>query len=258
VADAKRSVYLLPIFPALALLLGLGIARPPATGWLVGLARAGSALYPVLFAGLGAGALALASGLDVVALVRPWLKPRDAQNTVAIVAVTREAALPLVALGVGALVAAWLAARARRRGDWRGLVTVVAALTVAWSAGIGRWIRPPLGRAASLAPFMRQIDGLVPPDATLRATWQPDAGLRFYAPRPLVPWRATDQGPAYLLVWDDERQQLRDPAGAPLAPLAVSEAQQSRRGRLTLVVVPEGVTLRRSGPARPAAPDQNG
>lgn len=258
VADAKRSVYLLPIFPALALLFGLGIERPPAAGWLAGLARAGSALYPPLFAGLGLGALALASGADVVALVRPWLKPRDAQNTMALVAVTRDAAVPLVLLGAGALGAAWLAVRARRRGDWRRLATVVAAVTVAWSAGIGAWIRPPLGRAASLAPFMRQIDGLLPPDAVLHATWQPDAGLRFYAPRPLVPWSAASRGPAYLLLWDDERQRLRDGAGAPLVPLATSAAQQSRRGPLTLVVVPEGVELRRGGPAPSEPPDGNG
>ena len=258
VADAKRSVYLLPIFPALAMLLGLGVARPPATGWVQGLARAGSALYPVLFGGLGVGALALASGLDVVALVRPWLKPRDAQNTMALVAVTRDAALPLLALGLGALVAAWLAARARRRGDWYGLVCIVAAVMVAWSAGIGHWIRPPLARASSLASFMRQVDGLVPRDATLRATWQPDAGLRFYAPRSLVPWKGADQGPAYLLLWDDERRQLRDPAGAPLAPIATSEARQSRRGPLTLVVVPEGVALRRTGPPPPADPEPTG
>jgi 4-amino-4-deoxy-L-arabinose transferase-like glycosyltransferase len=255
-ADAKRSVYLLPIVPALALLLGLGVDRPPGAGWLPGLTRAGSALYPLLFAGLGAGALALASGLDVVALVRPWLKPRDAQNTMALVAVTRDAAVPLLALGLGALVAAGLAARARRGSDWRGLVGIVAVLTVAWSAGIGHWIRPPLGRAASLEPFMQQVDRLLPADATLRATWQPDAGLRFYAPRPLFPWKATDQGPAFLLLWEDERRQLRDPDGAPLPPIATSEARQSRRGPLTLVVVPDAVSLRRTAPGRPADPDR--
>ncbi len=248
VADAKRSVYLLPTFPALALLFGLGIERPPAAGWLAALGRAGSALYAPLFVGLGIGALALASGADVMAVVRPWLKPRDAQNTLALVAVTRDAAMPLAALGAVSLGAAWLARRAHRRSDWHRLAATVAAVTVAWSAGIGAWVRPPLGRAASLSSFMRQLDGLLPPDAVLHATWQPDAGLRFYAPRPLVPWRAADRGPAYLLLWDDERQRLRDAAGAPLAPLATSEARQSRRGPLTLVVVPEGVVLRRAGP----------
>jgi hypothetical protein len=87
----------------------------------------------------------------------------------------------------------------------------------------------------------------VPPNATLHAFFTPDAGLRFYAPRPLEPWRAQSRGPAYLLLWEDERQRWRDAQGKPLEPLAVSEAQQSRRGPLTLVVVPDGTTLRTSG-----------
>ncbi len=246
-ADAKRSVYLLPLFPALALLLALGVERPPAIR-LAGALRVTSVLYPPLFALLGVAAAALASGADVVALVRPWLKPRDAQNTLAIVSVAQAAAPVLLVLGVLALAAAALAARARRAGDWRRRVWVVATRTVLWTAGINLWLRPPIGRAASLQPFMTRVDGLVPPDAVLHAFFTPDAGLRFYAPRPLRPWGAQNRGPAYLLLWEDERQRWRDASGAPLAPLAVSEARHSRRGPLTLVVVPEGTALRAGGP----------
>jgi hypothetical protein len=190
----------------------------------------------------------LASGVDVVALIRPWLKPRDAQNTVAIVSVAQAVAPVLFVLGVLALVAAVLVLRARRAGDWRRLVLVVATLTIVWTAAIGVWLRPPIGRAASLKPFMAQVDTLVPPDATLYAFFTPDAGLRFYAPRTLEAWRATNQGPAYLLLWEDERQRWRDPRGAPLPPLLVSEAQQSRRGPLNLVLVPAGAAIRTSRP----------
>jgi 4-amino-4-deoxy-L-arabinose transferase-like glycosyltransferase len=241
-ADAKRSVYLLPLFPPLMLLLGLGVERPPA-GRLGGVLRLTTALYPPVFVLLGLAAVALASGADVVALLRPWLKPRDAQNTLAIVSVARAAAPVLLVLAGLALGSAWLMLRARRAGDWRRLVHVVAALTVLWTTAIGIWLRPPIGRAASLKPFMARVDELVPRDATLHAFFTPDAGLRFYAPRPLEPWRAQSRGPAYLLLWEDERQRWRDPQGKPLDAVAVSAAQQSRRGPLTLVVVPPETAL---------------
>ena len=246
-ADAKRSVYLLPLFPALMLLVALGVERPPA-GRLASVLRLTTILYPPVFALLGLGAAALASGVDVVALLRPWLKARDAQNTLAIVAVARSAAPALMVLAVLALAGSFLMVRARRVGDWRRLVHVVAALTVAWTAVIGIWLRPPIGRAASLQPFMARVDALVPADATLYAFFTPDAGLRFYAPRPLEPWRAQSRGPAYLLLWEDERKRWRDPQGKALEPLTVSEAEQSRRGPLTLVVVPGETSLRAGGP----------
>ncbi len=246
-ADAKRSVYLLPLFPALMLLLALGVEHPPA-GRLAAVVRLSSVLYPPFFALLGFGAVALASGADVVALLRPWLKPRDAQNTLAIVAVAQAVAPVLLVLAALALAGAFLIVRARRAGDWRRLVHVVAALTVMWTAALGIWLRPPIGRAASLQPFMARVDQIVPADATLYAFFTPDAGLRFYAPRPLAPWRAQSRGPAYLLLWEDERKQWRDPQGKPLEPLAVSEAQQSRRGPLTLVLVPPETTLGARGP----------
>ncbi len=247
-SDAKRSVYLLPLFPALSLLLGLGVQDPPA-GRLGLVARVTAALYAPAFAVLAAGALSLASGADVVALVRPLLTPRDAQDSLAIVSVARGAAPVLAGLAVVAGGAVVLVVRARGAADGRRLVAVVAAVTVVWTVAIGVWLRPPIARAASLRPFMMQLDGLLPPDATLHALGHPDAGLRFYAPRPLAEWRAAHRGPAYLLLWEDERQRWRGEDGRPLEPLAVSEARQSRRGPLTLLLVPAGATLR-PGPPR--------
>ncbi|HKA29462.1 MAG TPA: hypothetical protein VKH82_08810, partial [Candidatus Binatia bacterium] len=137
-----------------------------------------------------------------------------------------------------------------RAGDWRRLVMVVALLTTLWTAAIGVWLRPPIGRAASLQPFMARLDGIVPADAPLYAIFTPDVGLRFYAPRRLEPWRASSRGPAYLLLWEDERKRWRDEHGKPLEPLAVSEAQQASHGALNLVFVPPDATLRVSPGAR--------
>ena len=65
-AAAKRSVYLLPLFPALALLLALGVEQPPRSGRLAWLTRVTSALYAPVLVLLALGAVALAFGGDVV------------------------------------------------------------------------------------------------------------------------------------------------------------------------------------------------
>jgi len=90
---------------------------------------------------------------------------------------------------------------------------------------------------------MTRVDQLVPPDAQLHTPFPPDAGLRFYAPRPLLQWKASVRGPAYLLFWEDERRRWRDANGQSLEPLAVSEASEPRRGTLDLMLLPEGAQL---------------
>src|SRR5262249_39295869 len=85
-----RSVYLLPLYPALAVLLALGVQQPP-TGRLAGVLRVTTVSYAPALVILGLAAGALASGVDVVAGLRPRLKPRDAQNTLAAGAAARAA-----------------------------------------------------------------------------------------------------------------------------------------------------------------------
>ena len=242
IAAAKRSVYLLPLFPALAVLLALGVEQPPG-GRLGRVLQMTSANYAPALVILGIAAGALASGVDVVAVLRRWLKPRDAQNTLAIVAAARAAAPELLALGLVAIGAAVLIARARRQGDWRRVTLVLVGVTCAWHVVFGGFLHATLGSAASLAPFMTRVDQLVPPDAQLHTPFPPDAGLRFYAPRPLLQWKASVRGPAYLLFWEDERRRWRDANGQSLEPLAVSEASEPRRGTLDLMLLPEGVQL---------------
>src|SRR5439155_923084 len=88
-AAAKRSVYLLPLHPAVALLLGAGVATRGSDGRLARAARLGAYLYApaaLLLAGL-AGALAL--GADPLALARPWLRPDDAAGAATLAGAAR-------------------------------------------------------------------------------------------------------------------------------------------------------------------------
>ena len=244
VANAKRSVYLLPAFPALALCIGVGIAsgeRP----W----ARRLAAAYAPCLALLGALGIALAAGLDPAVALRRWLRPDDAHGASAVAAAASGRAMLVAVLGLVTIAAGVMVERARRRSDWTWVVLGVAVAMAGWTVVFDTTIHPAIARTRSLQAFMATVDRMLPEDVTLAASFPTDPGLRFYAPRPLV--RLELQGgdtARHLLVWEDEWRRLRDARGEPLAVLAVSDARQARQGAMALVVAPAG-TLRRVAPA---------
>jgi 4-amino-4-deoxy-L-arabinose transferase-like glycosyltransferase len=245
-ANAKRSVYLLPAFPALALGVGAGLAeggRP--------LARRLCAAYLPALLVMGALALALAVGLDPTVLLVGFLKPDDARGATALVAAAAAARSALLVLGGTTVLAALVIERARRAGRWLTLVLGVALLTAAWTATFGATVHPVIARTRSLRSFMTAVDRLVPRNAALATRFPADPGLRFYAPRPLVRLELESTAPLrYLLLWEDEWRVLRDERDQALAVLAVSEGRQSRRGSLALVVAPAGRLYRAAPPAQ--------
>jgi 4-amino-4-deoxy-L-arabinose transferase-like glycosyltransferase len=251
-ASAKRSVYLLPLFPALALLVGAAAAKPP-SGPFSSITRATASLYApfILLLALATGALAI--GIDVSAPFHMWLKPPDATGA-AIVAQAAHAAGPaLLVLALATLALVPAVAKAARSGDWRRLVVLVAVVTMAWTAAFDAILHPAIGRQRSVQSFMARVDRLVPADDVLHAVAPPDPGVRFYAPRPLealVPRKLAAGG--YLLLWEDEWRRLRDANGRPLEVLAVSETRQSRRGQLSLVFAARGPLAWSSAPRTPA------
>jgi 4-amino-4-deoxy-L-arabinose transferase-like glycosyltransferase len=237
-AASKRSVYLLPLYPAVALLAGAGVAAPPADGRLARLTRLGAGTYlPASFL-LAALAGAYALGLDPGVAVRHWLRPDDAEGAAAVAAAARDAALPLGLLALVTAAGGLVGARAVRAQNWRRVVIVVAALTIAWTTVFDACIHPAIGRARSLGGFMSRVDAVVPADDPLYAIFPPDPGLRFYAPRSVQAWQtARTTSPAYLLLWEDELAR----ATPTVEPLALSDARQPGRGRLALVLAPPGL-----------------
>jgi len=244
-ANAKRSVYLLPAFPAIAICLGAAVAEGVSP-----LVRRLAIAYAPALALLGGSVLALAAGLDPGTLFHHWLKPDDAHGATAVAAAASRHAGAFASLGVAMLGGAVVVELARRAGDFVRLTTVVAALMVAGTAAFNGVIHPAVSRTRSLAEFMATVDRLVPPDAELATSFPPDPGLRFYAPRELVQFqtKAADE-PRRVLLWQDEWSRLRDARGEALPVLAVSEARQSRRGSLALVLAPPGELRRVSSDA---------
>jgi len=250
-AAGKRSVYLLPLHPAIALLAGAAVATPPAAGRLRRIARIGGALYAPAGVALAAAALALAAGLDAPPALRTLLRPADAVAASALADAARDARDWLAAAAVLTLLAVPFVVRATRGAEWRRLIVLVAMLFVAWTATFAR-LHPAIARTRSLRDFMATVGRTVPEDARLYAFFPPDPGLRFYAPRDLQPW-PTDGRVAggYLLLWEDEWQRLRDPGGRPLEVLSVSAARVPRRGHLALVTAPQGPLRTVGAPSRP-------
>jgi 4-amino-4-deoxy-L-arabinose transferase-like glycosyltransferase len=235
-AAAKRSVYLLPIYPALALLLGAGIAAPPADDRVTRLARIGAALYPPGLLALAGVACALALGLDPTAPIVHFLHPPDAAGAVMLVRTALEARWLLAGLALVTVTGSVVIARAARRAAWRRLVTTLALLALAWTAVFDAYLHPAIARDRSLKAFMEEVARQVPAEAALYTVFPPDPGLRFYAPRRLERW-PQDGAPsgAYLLLWEDDWHRLGAAAGAPQVE---SEARQPTHGRLGLLIMP--------------------
>ncbi len=240
IATGKRSVYLLPVFPAVAWLIGAGTAAVP-TGWAGRAARAGAGLLVLLTLVLAALGAVFALGLDPVAPFTALLDPDEAIGArgVAGAAAGARSVFALLALAtVATAVALW---DARRRTNFRRIVLLAATLVAVWMAAFNGLIHPVIARTRTLAPFMARVDGVVPAEAVLYAFLPVDPGLRFYAPRSVTQWPpAGATSASYLLLWEDEWRRLRGGDGGPLTPIIVSEAEQKSRGHLVLVSPPPG------------------
>jgi 4-amino-4-deoxy-L-arabinose transferase-like glycosyltransferase len=243
-ANAKRSVYVLPAFPALAVLIGAGLASSGRAA-----PRRLAATYLPAFVVLGGVALALAAGIDPGVALHRWLRPDDVRGAHALAAAAPR--LQLLILGCATIVAGVGIEAARRAGDWSRLVAVVAIAMTAWTATFDATIHPAIARTRSPREFMTAVDRLAPADAPLQASFPVDPGVRFYAPRPLVRLELDGSTPRWALLWEDEWRRLRDPRDEPLPVLTVSEARQSRRGALALVMAPAGRLRRATTPDAP-------
>jgi len=161
VAASKRSVYLLPLFPALALLAGAAVQRDTGVRirrWVV---RATVVYVPALVL-LAAAAVGLAAGLDPTLLIGRWLEPTDALGAEGLAGAAREAAPRVLLVATGTLFGAAALDRARRRADWRTFVLVLGAMMAVWTILFDTVALPAIARTRSLRSFMTRVDRVVP------------------------------------------------------------------------------------------------
>jgi 4-amino-4-deoxy-L-arabinose transferase-like glycosyltransferase len=241
-ADAKRSVYLLALYPPAALVLGwwwheIVRGADPAR-WL------DHRITRMAFGVLGFVALipllstiAEGLGLDPLALLAPFLAPKDKANLPLVRGII-DGHLLLVLAGsatlVGALVASLRAIQAR---DFLRLLGAYGVFAVALWTLVFTVFQPELARLRTLGPFVREATALAEgaPLAFYPRTF--DFGAMFYAPRGTHHWKSRDPGTArHLLIWDTDLAKLPDAERAKLEVLATSDGTDPR-GRQHLVLV---------------------
>jgi 4-amino-4-deoxy-L-arabinose transferase-like glycosyltransferase len=246
-ASAKRSVYLLALYPAGALLTGwwwerlrTAAAAPPwlrsrATRVVVALSSA-AVLLPLL--------LVLAEGLGFAPLQRvtPLLHPKDQANLPLVRGIIDDHLLAISAGLLAVLTALATALGALRRERWTALFAGSAALATALWFLVFAVFQPPLARERTLRPFLADVAGQIDdhPLYFYPGTW--DFGAAFYAPRGTRHWKpgmGHGAGPHYLLVWDDDVGTIHGTVGTPPTVLVRSEGTEPKgRRHMVLVRVP--------------------
>ena len=234
-ASAKRSVYLLALYPAAALLTGWWWERlsaaPVAPAWLRGRAAQAVAVAAgvVVIAPLLV-VLLEAIGIEPFTLVGPLLHPKDRANlplVQGIIDAQLIVILFVLAFMLGTVVALH---RAIAGGRPAGILVATALFAITLWSLVFSVFQPPLARARTLKPFLAEVERRSAGAPVRFHTGTFDFGAAFYAPDPgeadaenaaaasassVAPEAADDADDAD----DDDESDRRAPAtSTPLAP----------------------------------------
>lgn len=256
-SSSKRSVYILPLYPAAALLLGAwwqdlrqGEAEP--SPGLVRLLRASGGLSAAVVGSALLGVAAQAVGLDLFVLIHPLLHPKDQGNLALFSNIV--AAYPL-AFGLWLVAVSGVLlglAQGLRRRSWDAVFGVLAVFTTSIFLLVNHVIQPTLATARSYRPFMGRVLEQVGPRPVFFYRCF-DNGALFYANRrvPFYAPAATPAEPYYILAWKAEWERLHqltpsaEHASSPQPRLLDTSRGTGPKGRnrLTLLEVPAGHAL---------------
>jgi 4-amino-4-deoxy-L-arabinose transferase-like glycosyltransferase len=229
-AAGKRSVYLLPLFPPLAVLTGVALAEGFAVPGRLGLRRVLVGTAALVAA--AAAAVTVLPPLGRAADVLGGLVPgSDASRIPAVLAALDGERLGIV-VGLAAVALA-LAALAYGGGRPRWSAAAVVALALLWSGGLTFAGTRPVALALTTRPAALRLRALVGDGVRLCARTPVDRVFRYYAARPIPPCQRRALRPAttYVLAetppGDDGRRHFRltrERAGAPPEDVAIDLA----------------------------------
>ena len=243
IAASKRGVYLLSLYPAVALLIGwwwdeVRSADADRQAWLARLAAV--LMWPTLGA---VGVLLLAVLLEGVGVplcitAQRWL-PADAQPLAPVLSATVRAGgwalLGCLSLAVASLS---LGVQATRRMSWRGIFTSLFVTVAALQVAAQQVVKPGIARALTVRAFMADVRQVVGAADALFFYKTFDYGAVFY-------WQghiATYQGswpagaPRYALISQAEWEGMTDAARGPYEQVELP-GDGNGRGAERLVLV---------------------
>jgi len=230
-ASSKRSVYLLALYPALALLLGWSWERAAnRLRWLCAPAAL-TAVALVVLCLLVAGEMA---GVPLFSPVAGLLRPKDARM---VLAVGDEAGLPLLALLAGAALAALLLALAARREHRTGALTGAVLAAGLVMVAVQQSVLPAVAREKTRREFVERLRRFVPGD-DLSSYGDFDYGVVFYWGKrmPVYDEDLSRGGPRFLLVADERWRRLPAAARAGYRVVPGFESDgEGNMGRILLV-----------------------
>jgi hypothetical protein len=219
VSQSKRTVYLLPIYPAAALLLG---------AWWQSVVSDPRSVSPILLRALRAVAVGLAVALvlsmvflfavafsaEPLAWLRPLLHEKDRANLPLLETLIRQrfSGFVLFVVALVPMIGVWLFSI--RQKNWSLLFAALVAFVASGEAVIDVVFEPALAERRSFKPFMETVRSVVEPEDSLSFYRAFDYGAVFYARRHVTPLHDGFGDPpagdrrAYLLLWQSTWDRL--------------------------------------------------
>jgi 4-amino-4-deoxy-L-arabinose transferase-like glycosyltransferase len=250
VAASKRAVYVLPAYPALAVLVVTG-ANAASRAWAATFLPLVARIYAVAGLAFAGAMLAMAWGYEIPAGVQDLLRPRDRLGLQAASLAAAARPLFLSAASVSVIAAVPFLLRAASRLMWAELITAIAVVAAGATIIFNTAIHPAIAEQRSLATFMTAVRSITRPDQPLYFMGSIDPGALFYAGKPIASVSPNEPAPdgSHLLIWERDWLKLAG-AGRLPRPLKVSDAKVPGQGHLLLVVT--------SDPEKPPVPSPPG
>ncbi len=245
ISQSKRTVYLLPIYPAVSLLLGAWWARivedplalPPALAAVLRGVSVTLALGLVVVVGI---LLAAGLGAEPLSFIGRFLHPKDEANLPLLETLlrTRFTSFALFVAALMPMLGVFLMSLGQR--SWSLLFAALVAFVASGEAIVDEVFEPVLAEQRSFRPFMESVRGVVDPEDELAFYRMFDYGAVFYARRHIRPLAdgfgdgSTGGKRSYLLLWESEFESLPEDQKARLQHLLTS-AGTGPKGRDALV-----------------------
>jgi 4-amino-4-deoxy-L-arabinose transferase-like glycosyltransferase len=214
-ASGKRTVYILPLYPALALLIGVwwqelrrgAIQLPGALSWVL---RGGG--YVCFLTVLLAVAIVIGQmgGQDLLGLIRPWLHPKDQGNLPFFANVVSQHALAFVLWFSVVGPCSVMLLLSLHRQQWGRLFTALVAFTFSTFLLVNNVFQPIVATARTFRPFMGRVTQRVGA-APLFFYKAFDNGALYYAGRHIPsydPARIPSGQSFFLLAWENDWRKI--------------------------------------------------
>lgn len=256
-AGSKRAVYLLPAYPAYAMLIASAwnrVIRGEPGPVSVALLRAGAACSAALLALAAVVIVCGTLSLPLDGWLRGIVSDADVNNVAPMLEATREHRAVVLPCGAAILAAAWTMLRAAARRRWQRVVAATAIAVLALSATVSTTLLPAIAAKRSTRSFLALVEDRVPIDVPLSFYRAFDYGAVFYRRAPIPVRQALSDVPeihgasgAWLLVWpaflEDLREEARrldtggEAAGAYEVEEAIASEDVDPSDRSSLVLV---------------------